>query len=327
MLMTERIYVLDAIDAEILFGVNRSNLALIRHLFPTLRIVAGENVLKILGEMRQIEEFVTVLDALVDQIERYNSLSEEEIRRLARGEEVTSSPPQHHILYGMRGKSIVARGDNQQAMVQAFAEKDLIFAVGPAGTGKTYVAISLAVRALKEKFVRKIILSRPAVEAGEKLGFLPGEMKDKLDPYLQPLYDALAEMVSPSRLRDYMEQRTIEIAPLAYMRGRTLNDAVIILDEAQNTSIHQMKMFLTRMGYHSKMIVTGDVTQIDLPFGSKSGLKHVLPLVESIPEIATIRFSKGDIIRHPLVRKVVEAYEADAKRRKEAGDSANSQAT
>ena len=197
-------------------------------------------------------------------------------------------------------------------MLKAFSEKDLLFAIGPAGTGKTFVAISLAVKALKEKLVRKIILSRPAVEAGEKLGFLPGEMKDKLDPYLQPLYDALEEMLSLAKLKFYIEQGTIQIAPLAYMRGRTLNDAVIILDEAQNTTIHQMKMFLTRMGFHSKMIVTGDITQVDLPNGAKSGLKHVLPLMKDIEGISTIHFDKGDIIRHPLVKKIVEAYDRDA---------------
>lgn len=311
MLMTEKLYALTSIDAEILYGINRSNLALVRHLFPSLRIVAGENVIKILGEEKKIEELVKVLELLVAHVERYNSLSEEEVRKIAQGEELNSPPPRHHILYGARGKSIVAKGEHQQEMLQSFAEKDLLFAIGPAGTGKTFVAISLAVKALKEKVVRKIILSRPAVEAGEKLGFLPGEMKDKLDPYLQPLYDALEEMLSLPKLKFYIEQGTIQIAPLAYMRGRTLNDAVIILDEAQNTTIHQMKMFLTRMGFHSKMIVTGDISQIDLPYGAKSGLKHVLPLVEDIEGIATIRFDKGDITRHPLVRKIVEAYDKE----------------
>ena len=312
MLMTEKLYVLATIDAEVLYGTNRSNLALLRHLFPSLRIVAGENVIKILGEERKIEELVNVLDLLVAHVERYSGLSEDEVRRIAQGEELNTPPPLHHILYGARGKSIVAKGPHQQEMLKAFSEKDLLFAIGPAGTGKTFVAISLAVKALKEKLVRKIILSRPAVEAGEKLGFLPGEMKDKLDPYLQPLYDALEEMLSLAKLKFYIEQGTIQIAPLAYMRGRTLNDAVIILDEAQNTTIHQMKMFLTRMGFHSKMIVTGDITQVDLPNGAKSGLKHVLPLMKDIEGISTIHFDKGDIIRHPLVKKIVEAYDRDA---------------
>lgn len=317
MLMTEKLYVLATIDAEVLYGTNRSNLALLRHLFPSLRIVAGENVIKILGEERKIEELVKVLDLLVAHVERYSGLSEDEVRRIAQGEELNTPPPLHHILYGARGKSIVAKGPHQQEMLKAFSEKDLLFAIGPAGTGKTFVAISLAVKALKEKLVRKIILSRPAVEAGEKLGFLPGEMKDKLDPYLQPLYDALEEMLSLAKLKFYIEQGTIQIAPLAYMRGRTLNDAVIILDEAQNTTIHQMKMFLTRMGFHSKMIVTGDITQIDLPNGVKSGLKHVLPLMKDIEGISTIHFDKGDIIRHPLVKKIVEAYDRDAYSQKE----------
>lgn len=316
MLMTEKIYALNTIDAELLYGVNRSNLALIRHLFPSLRIVAGENIVKILGEENKIEDFIKVLKRLVSHVERYSSLSEEETRRIISGEELNTPPPQFHILYGARGKSIVAKGIHQQAMLKAFAEKDLLFAIGPAGTGKTFIAISLAVKALKEKLVRKIILSRPAVEAGEKLGFLPGEMKDKLDPYLQPLYDALEEMLSAPRLKDYIEQGTIQIAPLAYMRGRTLNDAVIILDEAQNTSIHQMKMFLTRMGFHSKMIVTGDITQIDLPIGTKSGLKHALPLIERIEGVASIHFDKEDIIRHPLVKKIVDAYDKDALEKK-----------
>ena len=202
-------------------------------------------------------------------------------------------------------------------MLRTFEEKDLLFAVGPAGTGKTFVAIALAVKALKERKIRRIILSRPAVEAGEKLGFLPGEMKDKLDPYLQPLYDALEEMIPPPRLKEYMEQGTIQIAPLAYMRGRTLNDAVVILDEAQNTTTHQMKMFLTRMGYYSKMIVTGDVTQIDLPRGVKSGLKHALEVLSGIPAIGRITFEKGDIVRHPLVQQIVEAYDAKAREEQE----------
>lgn len=311
MVMTERIYVLDSIDAETLYGVNRSNLALIRHLFPSLRIIAGEDVIKILGESHKIDEVVKIFDALAEHVDRYNSLNEEEVRRIVAGEDLTSPPPQHHILYGARGKSIAARGKHQQDMVNAFSQKDLIFAVGPAGTGKTYIAISLAVKALKEKHIRRIILSRPAVEAGEKLGFLPGEMKDKLDPYLQPLYDALEEMISAPKLKDYIEQGTIQIAPLAFMRGRTLNDAVVILDESQNTTIHQMKMFLTRMGFHSKMIVTGDVTQIDLPYGTKSGLKHALSLLKGINEIATIEFDKTDIVRHPLVRQIVAAYDKE----------------
>lgn len=310
--MSERIYAPEGVDTELLYGVNCSNLSLLRHLFPSLRIVVGESALKILGEKGRIDDFVKILDALVAHLTHYNSLGEEEIRRIARGETHFTSQSHHHILYGARGKSVSARGEHQQEMVKAFDKKDLILAVGPAGTGKTFIAISLAVKALKEKQVRRIILSRPAVEAGEKLGFLPGEMKDKLDPYLQPLYDALEEMIALPKLRDYIEQETIQIAPLAYMRGRTLNDSIIILDEAQNTTIHQMKMFLTRMGYRSKMIVTGDVTQIDLPRGVSSGFKHALRILKPIKEIVAIHFDKSDIIRHPLVKQIVGAYTEEA---------------
>uniref|UniRef100_UPI00242CE20B PhoH family protein n=1 Tax=Porphyromonas gulae TaxID=111105 RepID=UPI00242CE20B len=227
--------------------------------------------------------------------------------------------PKHLILHGTGGKSIVARGDNQQKLVEAFEANDLVFAIGPAGTGKTFIAISLAVRALKSKQVRRIILSRPAVEAGEKLGFLPGEMKDKLDPYLQPLYDALEEMIPAVKLKEYIENNIIQIAPLAYMRGRTLNDAVVILDEAQNTTELQMKMFLTRLGANAKMIVTGDITQTDLPRGVRSGLCQALNILQGTRGIGYIAFQRADIVRHPLVQRVVDAYDRyDAERKKEA---------
>lgn len=314
----ERIYIPEGGDTTQLYGVNRCNLTLLKHLFPKVRIYAAEGVLKLLGHEEEIERVVNVLDALSEHIERYNTLEEETIRRIAAGELTTApTPPEHHIIYGVRGKSISARGEHQQAMVRAFEEKDMLFAVGPAGTGKTYIAISLAVKALKERKVRRIILSRPAVEAGEKLGFLPGEMKDKLDPYLQPLYDALEEMIPFAKLKDYMEQDRIQIAPLAYMRGRTLSDAVIILDEAQNTSVHQMKMFLTRLGFNSKMIVTGDITQIDLPRGVPSGLMHALKVLGGIEDIAEISFTREDIVRHALVGKIVDAYERAQNNNKE----------
>lgn len=322
MVITERLYVPEDVDFGILLGVNRENLLLLRTLYPKLRLVAGENAIKILGETEQADQVVAVLDKFCAHIRRYNSLNEEEIRRMARGEEVTKPTPEYHIVYGVRGKSIRARGETQQKMVRAFEEKDMIFATGPAGTGKTFIAIALAVKALKERKVRRIILSRPAVEAGEKLGFLPGEMKDKLDPYLQPLYDALEEMIPLPRLKEYIEEGVVQIAPLAYMRGRTLNDAVVILDEAQNTTIHQMKMFLTRMGYYSKMIITGDITQIDLPYGVRSGLKNALEVLASIPHIARIQFSSVDIVRHPLVQHIVNAYDrANAQRNSEEKES------
>ncbi len=315
--MTERLYVPEDVDLSLIYGVNRENLLLLRTLFPKIRLIASENVLKILGEESTIEQFVIVLDAIAVHARKYNQVNEEAIRRMVRGEDASTPEPQHHIVFGARGKSIVARGATQQAMVKAFEEKDMLFALGPAGTGKTFIAIALAVKALKEKRIRKIILSRPAVEAGEKLGFLPGEMKDKLDPYLQPLYDALEEMIPAPKLKEYIDIGTIQIAPLAYMRGRTLNDAVVILDEAQNTTVLQMKMFLTRMGYYSKMIITGDISQTDLPHGAKSGLRHAEEVLGNIPAIAHINFAKGDIVRHPLVQQIVEAYDKDEQRRRE----------
>lgn len=214
------------------------------------------------------------------------------------------------IIYGVNGKPIQGRTPNQQLLVDTFQKNDLTFALGPAGTGKTYVAIALAVRALKNREVRKIILSRPAVEAGEKLGFLPGDMKDKIDPYLQPLYDALEDMIPAVKLKEYMETNVIQIAPLAFMRGRTLNDAVIVLDEAQNTTSHQIKMFLTRLGMNAKMIITGDITQIDLPRSTVSGLVQALKVLHDIPGIGKVEFGKKDIVRHQLVQRIVQAYEA-----------------
>lgn len=213
------------------------------------------------------------------------------------------------IIYGVNGKPIQARNANQEALVEAFNNNDLTFALGPAGTGKTYIAIALAVRALKNREARKIILSRPAVEAGEKLGFLPGDMKDKIDPYLQPLYDALEDMIPALKLKEYMESKVIQIAPLAFMRGRTLNDAVIVLDEAQNTTTHQLKMFLTRLGHDAKMIVTGDTSQIDLPRSTQSGLVQALRVLRNVRGVGRIEFTKADIVRHPLVQRIVDAYE------------------
>ena len=308
--MSDRLYILSEVDPADFLGTNGENLLLLRNLFPKLRILGHDRVLRIIGDPEESKTLAALLDRLVQHLVKYNTLSEEVIRRLAHGEalpETRLNP--HHILFGNRGKSISARGVHQQEMVAALEQHDLLFAIGPAGTGKTFVAIALAVKAFKEKRARRIILCRPAVEAGEKLGFLPGELKDKLDPYLQPLYDALEEMIPAQKLKDYMENGTIQIAPLAYMRGRTLNDAVIILDEAQNTTHHQMKMFLTRMGHNAKMIVTGDISQIDLPHGVTSGLKIALRLLEQVPPVAIVRFGKEDIVRHPLVQLIVEAYE------------------
>ncbi|WP_299369382.1 PhoH family protein [uncultured Porphyromonas sp.] len=308
--MTERLYILEEIDPAVLYGPNREYLLLLRNLYPKLRIVAHDRIIKILGDPTDIQLLTALLDKLVQHITRYNLLTEQTIRKLATGEElpeVKVSP--NHLLYGARGRSIGYRGAHQREMVEAIADHDMLFAIGPAGTGKTYIAIALAVKALKEKQVRRIILSRPAVEAGEKLGFLPGELKDKLDPYLQPLYDALEEMIPTQRLRTYMESDVIQIAPLAYMRGRTLNDAVVILDEAQNTTHHQMKMFLTRLGRNSKMIITGDLSQVDLPRGVTSGLRIAERILSDVEQIPFVYFDAQDIVRHPIVQLVVDAYD------------------
>lgn len=307
--MIERIYILETVDPVIFYGVNNSNMQLIKTLFPKLRIVARGNVMKVIGDEEESELFLKKIREIEKYCEEFNSLSEEVIIDIVKGKGPTVVKQENLIIHGMNGKPITARTENQQLLVKAFEENDLVFATGPAGSGKTFVAIALAVKALKNKEVRKIILSRPAVEAGEKLGFLPGEMKDKLDPYLQPLYDALQDMIPAVKLKEYMENNVIEIAPLAFMRGRTLNDAVIILDEAQNTTTHQIKMFLTRLGMNAKMIVTGDMTQIDLLASVTSGLKEAMGILKNVPGIGRVEFNKKDIVRHKLVQRIVEAYD------------------
>lgn len=307
--MIERIYILETVDPVIFYGVNNSNMQLIKTLFPKLRIVARGNVMKVIGDEEESELFLKKIREIEKYCEEFNSLSEEVIIDIVKGKGPTVVKQENLIIHGMNGKPITARTENQQLLVKAFEENDLVFATGPAGSGKTFVAIALAVKALKNKEVRKIILSRPAVEAGEKLGFLPGEMKDKLDPYLQPLYDALQDMIPAVKLKEYMENNVIQIAPLAFMRGRTLNDAVIILDEAQNTTTHQIKMFLTRLGMNAKMIVTGDMTQIDLPASVTSGLKEAMGILKNVPGIGRVEFNKKDIVRHKLVQRIVEAYD------------------
>ena len=318
--MIERIYILESVDPVIFYGVNNVNMQLIKTLFPKLRIVARGNVMKVIGDEDESELFLRKIREIEKYCEEFNSLSEEVILDIVKGKAPTVVKQENLIIHGMNGKTIVARTENQQRLVKAFEENDLVFATGPAGTGKTFVAIALAVKALKNKEIRKIILSRPAVEAGEKLGFLPGEMKDKLDPYLQPLYDALQDMIPGAKLKEYMENNVIQIAPLAFMRGRTLNDAVIILDEAQNTTTHQIKMFLTRLGMNAKMIITGDVTQIDLPASATSGLVQALHILKGVKGIGKIEFDKKDIVRHKLVQRIVEAYDKfDSKKRKDTG--------
>lgn len=307
--MIERIYILETVDPVIFYGVNNCNMQLIKTLFPKLRIVARGNVMKVIGDEEESELFLKKIREIEKYCEEFNILSEEVIIDLVKGKGPTVIKQENLIIHGMNGKPITARTENQQLLVKAFEENDLVFATGPAGSGKTFVAIALAVKALKNKVVRKIILSRPAVEAGEKLGFLPGEMKDKLDPYLQPLYDALQDMIPPAKLKEYMENNVIQIAPLAFMRGRTLSDAVIILDEAQNATTHQVKMFLTRLGMNAKMIVTGDMTQIDLPASVTSGLKEAMNVLKGVEGIGRVEFSKKDIVRHKLVQRIVEAYD------------------
>lgn len=307
--MIERIVIIDNVDPVSFYGVNNCNMQLIRNLFPKLRMAARGSVIKVIGDDKETAEFEKKIKELEEYCSRYNKLTEDVILDVVKGDAPREMKMDDVIIYGVNGKPISGRTPNQQLLVKTFQENDLTFALGPAGTGKTYVAIALAVRALKNREVRKIILSRPAVEAGEKLGFLPGDMKDKIDPYLQPLYDALEDMIPAVKLKEYMETKVIQIAPLAFMRGRTLNDAVIVLDEAQNTTTHQIKMFLTRLGMNAKMIITGDVTQIDLPRSTVSGLVQVLRVLKDINGIGKVEFGKKDIVRHHLVQRIVEAYE------------------
>ena len=307
--MIEKHILIDDVDPTILYGVNNTNLQMVKALYPKLRIVARGNVMRVMGDEGKTEEFEQAISRMRQHCLQYNSLTEEDILHILRGEKTNKEGVQGVITYSTQGRPITARTTNQQRLVEAFEKSDMVFAIGPAGSGKTYTSIALAVRALKQKEVRKIILSRPAVEAGEKLGFLPGDMKDKIDPYLQPLYDALEDMIPVSKLSEMMEQKIIQIAPLAFMRGRTLNDAVVILDEAQNTTIPQLKMFLTRMGMNTKMVITGDTSQVDLPHSTQSGLIHAMRILQGVKGISFIETDKGDILRHKLVTRIVEAYE------------------
>ena len=310
--MIEKHIVIEDIDPVTLYGVNNCNLQIIKAMYPKLRIVARGNVLHVMGDELEMCAFEERITKLQSHCLKFNSLTEEELLQILHGEKTRKDGNEGVIVYSVTGKPIMARSQNQQRLVQAYKENDMVFAVGPAGSGKTYTSIALAVRALKNKEIRKIILSRPAVEAGEKLGFLPGDMKDKIDPYLQPLYDALEDMIPTQRLREMMDQNIIQIAPLAFMRGRTLNDAVVILDEAQNTTGAQIKMFLTRMGMGTKMIITGDVTQIDLPQHIRSGLVEAIHVLRNVPGIGFIHMDRRDIVRHKLVTRIVDAYEKEA---------------
>lgn len=316
--MIEKIIVLDGVDPLTFYGVNNGHLQMIKSLYPKLRIVARDNVMKILGDEEDIARIEEDIETMRKHVLKYNTINDEDIIDIVRGRKTKADGTAGDALvYSVTGRPIKSRSQNQQKIVDAFEKNDMVFAVGPAGTGKTYLSIALAVRALKEKQARRIILSRPAVEAGEKLGFLPGDMKDKIDPYLQPLYDALEDMVPAAKLQDMMAKHVIQIAPLAFMRGRTLGDAVVILDEAQNTTPQQIRMFLTRMGWNTKMIITGDMTQVDLPRGQKSGLTEALDILDGIDGICIVRLGQKDIVRHKLVTRIVNAYADFDKKQRE----------
>jgi len=314
--MIEKHIVLEDADPVVFYGVNNVNFQMIKALFPKLRLVARDNVIRVMGdeeEMCALEDVVTLLEKHCVQ---YNTLTEEVIVDIVNGRKPQHEYGNEAIVFSVGGRPIIPRTANQSKLVDDFETHDMLFAIGPAGTGKTYVAIALAVKALKNKQIKKIILCRPAVEAGEKLGFLPGDMRDKIDPYLRPLYDALQDMIPATRLKEMMEMDIIQIAPLAFMRGRTLNDAVVILDEAQNTTTQQLKMFLTRMGQNTKMIVTGDMTQIDLPNTQRSGLLQAMCILKDLKGISFVELNRKDIVRHKLVTRIVEAYEAYEKKEK-----------
>ena len=293
----------------IFYGVNNSHLQMMRSLFPKLRIVARDNVVRIQGGEEEMIKAERDIESVRRHILHYNAINDEDILDIVKGNTPKQDASKDVVIYNMSGKPIKARSENQQRLIDTFKENDMVFAVGPAGSGKTYLSIALAVKALKDKTAKRIILSRPAVEAGEKLGFLPGDMRDKIDPYLQPLYDALQDMLPAVKLQEMMDKDIIQIAPLAFMRGRTLNDAIVILDEAQNTTTAQIRMFLTRMGWNTKMIITGDLTQIDLPRQTLSGLKDAIRILEGIEGIGVVNLNQKDIVRHKLVTRIVEAYE------------------
>ena len=315
--LTEKHIVLEDIDPVALYGANNVHIQLIRSLFPKLRIVARGNVIRVLGDEDEMDMFETHIGRLREHVVKYNSISAEDIVDIIKTQKSKADAVKGVVVYNLSGRAIRGRSENQQRLIDAFEENDMIFATGPAGTGKTYLSIALAVKSLKEKTAKKIILCRPAVEAGEKLGFLPGDMKDKIDPYLQPLYDALEDMIPATKLQDMMEKHIIQIAPLAFMRGRTLSDAIVILDEAQNTTPAQIRMFLTRMGWNTKMLITGDLTQVDLARGQISGLREAINTLTGIEGIAHIALNQKDIVRHKLVTRIVHAYEQADKKKQE----------
>lgn len=315
--MIEKHIVLEDIDPVMFYGVNNAHLQMIKSLYPKLRIVARDNVIRVLGDEEEMAKVEEDIEQMRKHLLKYNMLNDEDILDIVKGKQTKAGSVKGVLVYSISGRPIKSRSENQQQLIDAYEKNDMVFAVGPAGTGKTYLSIALAVKALKEKAIKKIILSRPAVEAGEKLGFLPGDMKDKIDPYLQPLYDALEDMIPAVKLQDMMEKHIIQIAPLAFMRGRTLSDAVVILDEAQNTTSQQIRMFLTRMGMNTKMIITGDLTQIDLPREQRSGLKEALKILDGVEGIGVVKLGQKDIVRHKLVTRIVNAYDKYDKERTE----------
>lgn len=308
--MQERIIELsETLDTALFYGVNNQNMQALKNLHPAVRIVARGYMVKAAGSEEELDKFEANIRKAEEFCIRTGTLSETDVIALIHGDCPPEHRPDNLILYGVNGKPVVARTEHQKRLLGDYGKNDLLFAVGPAGTGKTYTAIALAVRSLKQREAKKIILSRPAVEAGEKLGFLPGDMKEKIDPYLQPLYDALEDMLPRQKLQEYLDKGIVQIAPLAFMRGRTLNNAVVVLDEAQNTTIPQIKMFLTRLGMQGKMIVTGDLTQVDLPPSQKSGLRDALEVLHGVQGVSIIGFDRTDIVRHPLVERILAAYE------------------
>ena len=319
--MIEKHIVLEDIDPVMFYGVNNAHLQMIKSLDPKLRIVARDNGIRELGDEEEMAKVEEDIEQMRKHLLKYNMLNDEDILDIVKGKQTKADSVKGVLVYSISGRPIKSRSENQQQLIDAYEKNDMVFAVGPAGTGKTYLSIALAVKALKEKAVKKIILSRPAVEAGEKLGFLPGDMKDKIDPYLQPLYDALEDMIPAVKLQDMMEKHIIQIAPLAFMRGRTLSDAVVILDEAQNTTSQQIRMFLTRMGMNTKMIITGDLTQIDLPREQRSGLKEALKILDGVEGIGVVKLGQKDIVRHKLVTRIVNAYDKYDKERAEAREA------
>ena len=319
--MIEKHIVLEDVDPVMFYGVNNAHLQMIKSLYPKLRIVARDNVLRVLGDEEEMAKAEEDIELMRKHLAKYNMLNEEDILDIVKEKQTKADSVKGVLVYSISGRPIKSRSENQQQLIEAYEKNDMVFAVGPAGTGKTYLSIALAVKALKEKTIKKIILSRPAVEAGEKLGFLPGDMKDKIDPYLQPLYDALEDMIPAVKLQDMMEKHIIQIAPLAFMRGRTLSDAVVILDEAQNTTSQQIRMFLTRMGMNTKMIITGDLTQIDLPREQRSGLKEALRILDGVEGIGVVKLGQKDIVRHKLVTRIVNAYDKYDKERAEAREA------